>query len=148
VQENTDAIENLEPFPIKVSAVTSEGKCESEATKKRTPKDRSQTDPERLKLKTHSFMAKEFQNTEKPPLEKAKTQINIIMPRHRNKVRTYLLTAKTFRGFDLFCVVHVALYISPLPGQPSVIHCCNALGASCPGIMSRRLSSWASLFKL
>ncbi|XP_039270176.2 uncharacterized protein LOC120344915 isoform X1 [Styela clava] len=58
-----------------VVAITSEGKCTSEPTKKRTLKDKSQIEPGHHKLKTHSFMAKEFQTMQ----EKSKSQSHIIL---------------------------------------------------------------------
>nr|CAB3262567.1 uncharacterized protein LOC100180399 [Phallusia mammillata] len=77
-------------YSFTVCAITSEGRCESEVTKKRTHKDKSQNEPGRHKLKTHSFKAKEFQTAEKPPLEKAKTQVSITVLRQKHKKRALL----------------------------------------------------------
>ncbi|XP_078489668.1 uncharacterized protein LOC100180399 [Ciona intestinalis] len=68
-------------YSFSVCAITSEGRCEGEATKKRTLKDKSQVEPGRHKHKTHSFKAKEFQM-----VEKAKTQIKIERPKIKKKL--------------------------------------------------------------
>ena len=62
-------------------AITSEGRCESEVTKKKTPKDKSQTEPGRHASKTHSFKAKEFH------LEKSKTQSSISVSKPKSKTK-------------------------------------------------------------
>ncbi|XP_076821504.1 uncharacterized protein LOC143468278 isoform X2 [Clavelina lepadiformis] len=75
-------------YSFTVCAITSEGKCESEPTKKRTPKDKTQNEPGRHALKTHSFKAKEFQ-TEKFP-EKPKPQHTNVQPKRKQKKRNLI----------------------------------------------------------
>lgn len=66
---------------IKAVAITSEGRCASDPTKKKTPKDKLQNEPGHHQLKTHSFKAKEFQAMQ----EKSKSQTNLIPPIQRPK---------------------------------------------------------------
>ena len=68
--------------------MTNEGRCESDSTKKRTPKDKTQAEPGRHASKTRSFKAKEFQ------FEKSKTHSSISAkkPKQTSKVSfLYLL---------------------------------------------------------